>query len=265
MITPRPYFLPELTDHHVNDDIGEFYNGPIDIWKKILGPKMHYHFGLFKGRGSVTMEDCEFAFDNAVQSLYPFLPYQGLVYDIGCGWGGPLVMLAEDLNARVVGITSSFIQYQYVSSLGFDTQFGDIEKSFPPCCFHCGLMLESFCHVINKERLLDVLKIFTPRLVMRVHCQDQSAAGTVFGDSMHLISSGELKHLFMKTGWKIKHWENVRARTLPSVSYWNHTLQSVPITSDKHIETLRSWTSYVLIDPAAWGANNPLIEVMVER
>ena len=255
--------LPLLAAEDGENKIGDFYDGAIATWKQILGPGMHYHAGLFRGEAS-TEEAAEQAFADAVKSLYPFLPSGGRLYDIGCGWGGPLQLIARDLHCRVLGLTPSVTQYRYLSSLGYNVRLGNAEHTLPPGFFDCVLMLESLCHIADKERLLAVLKNFTRRLVIRLNCQDHSPPSTAFGGSMHMISSAEFYTLLQRTGWQVKHWKNVRQEGLPSVAVWNRRLQNLPPTADRHIETLREWSAVVCTDAEAWGANNPLIEVVAD-
>jgi hypothetical protein len=75
-----------------------------------------------------------------------------------------------------LGLTISRTQFRYVASLGLPARWGDAERTLPPGAFDCALMLESFCHVADKPRLLATLRPFVSRLVMRVNCQDGSAA-----------------------------------------------------------------------------------------
>ncbi len=255
--------VPELPVQQQNE-IGDFYNGRIDTWKHILGDKMHYHAGFFNKGSQLSDEDMDQALDDAVTSLYPFLPAGGTLYDIGCGWGGPLAMIVRDLQCRAIGLTPSITQYHYISSLNLQARLGNAEYTLPPGRFDCILLLESFSHIVEKQRLLQVLKHFTCRLVMRVNCQDHAPQSTAFGGSMHMISSGDLRRMLEEAGWNIRHWEDTREKALPSVQVWHRRLQTLPPSEDFHIETLRSWTSHVLHNPREWCNNNPLIEVMAE-
>lgn len=257
--------LPSIPILDSINQIGPFYDGPIDTWKKILGEKMHYHAGYFDSPSSITDEAMDLALDMAVRNLYPLIPKGSRVYDIGCGWGGPLSLLISEWQCHAIGLTVSPNQYRYISSLGYPVRLGDAERTLPPGYFDCILMMESFDHIVEKERLLNLLKPFSRRLVMHVNCQDQSPPGKAFGDTMHMIRSTDLKQLLERNGWTIKHWKNVRAEGLPSVAVWHRRLQSIPFTDDQHIETLRMWTEHVLNNPEAWAANNPLIEVMAEH
>jgi Methyltransferase domain len=229
----------------------------------VLGPELHYHAGLFE---TPDVDDAAMtrALRRAVTELYPFIPAGSRIYDIGCGWGGPLSMLTRDLHCVALGLTISKSQFRHVSSLGLPVRWGDAEITLPPGPFDCVLMLESFCHMQDKARLLTVLRLFSSRLVMRVNCQDAAPEGLAFGDTMHMISSARLRELLRAAGWRVRHWQDRRPEALGSVQVWSRRLRDIPVGDDRHIETLRAWCARVVMDAEAWGRHNPLIEVVCE-
>ncbi|HEX8110300.1 MAG TPA: class I SAM-dependent methyltransferase [Kofleriaceae bacterium] len=247
-------------------ELGAFYDGEVSRWQKVLGHELHYHAGLFAAPGEQPDdEEMTLALRRAVTELYPFLPAGGRVYDIGCGWGGPLAMMVGDLRCRCLGLTISRTQYRHAASLGLPVRLGDAEMTWPPGLFDCALLLESFSHVRDKARLLRVLRPFVGRLVMRVNCQDASPPGPAFGGTMHMIRSSQLRTLLEAAGWQIKHWRDRRMEALPSVAVWLRRLQLVPPGDDRHLETLRAWCERIMRGPQEWGRNNPLIEVVADR
>jgi hypothetical protein len=254
--------LPPRSGATANERLDRFYGGDIATWQRILGPEMHYHAGLFE---TPATDDAAMtaALRRAVTELYPFIAPANRIYDIGCGWGGPLAMLTRDLGCAALGLTISRTQFRHVAGLGLPVRWGDAEITLPPGRFDCVLMLESFCHIRDKARLLAVLRAFTPRLVMRVNCQDGAPEGPAFGDTMQMVSSARLRELLLAAGWQIRHWRDRRPEALPSVHVWSRRLAAVP-QGDEHIETLREWCARVLADPEAWGSHNPLIEVVCD-
>jgi hypothetical protein len=249
-----------------NADLGAFYDGPIEAWQTILGPSMHYHAGFFESAemnpGDEAMTQ---ALRRAVTELYPFLPAGGRIYDIGCGWGGPLEMFISDLGCPSLGLTISRKQFQHVAARGLPVRWGNAETTLPPGEFDAIVLLESLSHIRNKERLLKILRFFSKRLVMRVNCQDSFPPGPAFGDSMHMISSTRLREMLQHAGWKIVHWRDRRPEAVVSVAVWHRRFQSLPPTRDRHLETFRDWCARVVSFPDEWATHNPLIEVVAER
>jgi Methionine biosynthesis protein MetW len=250
-----------------NHSLGDFYNSDrVETWRRVLGSDMHYHAGIFEETPTTEIDDVlnDAALRRSVEELYPFLPAEGNVYDIGCGWGGPLQMLVRDLGCSALGITVSRTQFRHCASRGLPVRCGDAENSLPPGLFDCMLLLESFSHIRDKPRLLRVMRVFGRRLVMRVNCQDMAPNSVNFGGTMHMIRSSELRAMIEQAGWRITHWRDRRAEALPSVFAWHQRLQQVPLTRDTHLETLRSYCQRVLLSPTEWAARNPLIEVVAE-
>jgi len=246
-------------------DLGEFYGGPIRLWQAVLGAGMHYHAGIFDDTEADPGDAEGFeAMSRAVRELYPLFPAKGTIYDIGCGWGGPMAMLAREPGCPTLGLTISRAQYRYIASLGLPVRLGDVERTLPPGAFSAALLLESLCHVRDKAWLLETLRPFCGRLVMRVNCQDASPAGSAFGGSMHMVSSADLRRLIEAAGWRIRHWRDRRLEAVPSIRFWHRRLAALGPTDDRHIETLRHWCSSVMQSPREWARNNPLIEVMAE-
>jgi hypothetical protein len=245
------------------ENLDEFYGGDIPTWKNVLGAALHYHHGLFQS-DELAVDDAamEAALERAVVELYPFIPAGSRLYDIGCGWGGPLAIFARDLHCRSLGLTISRAQFRHVASLGLPVRWGDAEQTLPPGRFDCAVLLESLSHIRDKERLLRVLRLFADQLVMRVNCQDGAPPSATFGGTMHMIHSEHLRRLLEVSGWRIRHWRDRRREALPSVAIWARRLAALPEGTDRHIEIFREWTRRVMQAPAAWARQNPLIEVM---
>jgi SAM-dependent methyltransferase len=258
--------LPEAGTARAGPDLDAFYGGDIASWRSVLGEAMHYHAGLFTGAECALPSDAEMdaALERAVRCLYPFLPEGGRVYDIGCGWGGPLAMINREQGCRGLGLTVSRNQFRHVAALGLPVRWGDAEATLPPGRFDCALMLESFCHVRDKARLLATLRPFAGRLVMRVNCQDASARPDAFGGTMQMVASAELRALIEAAGWRIVHWRDRRAEALPSIPVWLRRLERIPPGDDVHLETLRAWCRRTAAMLGEWGVNNPLIELVAD-
>lgn len=241
--------------------LGGFYDGDVATWRHVLGPRMHYHHGLFDDQ---LAPDMDAALDRAVTELYPFIPAGGRLYDIGCGWGGALRMWVSDLRCPSLGLTISRTQYRHVAACGLPVRWGDAERTLPPGRFDCAVMLESFEHIRAKRQLLGTLRIFAGRLVMRVNCQDLAPPSSVFGGTMHMISSASLRTLLEDAGWRIEHWKDRRAEAMPSAAVWHSRVTKPGLVRDLHLDTLETWSRRVVQMPAEWATANPLIEVVAE-
>lgn len=192
------------------------------------------------------------------------MPERGRIYDVGCGWGGPLAMIARDLHARCLGVTASRDQSLHMCVAGLPVRWADVESTLPPDHFDPALLLESLGHVRDKQRLLRVLRAFYRRVVMRVRCQDAAPPGPAFAGTMHAITSAELRRMLRESGWKIVHWRDRRPETLPTIRGWHRRVSDLAPTDDPHIEALRAWCARVLRSPRAWAEHNPLIEVVAD-
>jgi hypothetical protein len=246
-------------------ELDRFYDAEIVAWQAILGPELHYHAGLFE-TSQLDADEAAMtaALRHAVTELYPFIPAGGRIYDVGCGWGGPLAMWVRDLGCSSLGLTNSRAQFRHVAALGLPVRWGDAEQTLPPGHFDCAVLLESLSHIRDKVRLLRVLRRFVDRLVMRVNCQDGSPPGPAFGGTMQMISSIQLREILQAAGWRVRHWRDRRCEALPSVGVWHRRLRSFPVSDDHHLETLRVWTARVMAAPNAWARCNPLIEVVAD-
>ncbi|MEL6778787.1 MAG: methionine biosynthesis protein MetW [Cyanobacteria bacterium J06597_16] len=252
--------------------VGKFYDTQrIDLWRQVLGNKMHYHFGLFEHSHQLpdrkdAMDEAaiDAAFDRAVSELYPFIPRGSRVYDIGCGWGGPALQLQVERGCQVEGITISRTQAQYCTAQGLQVRHGNVEETLPPGYFDCMIMMESLCHVQDKLRLLKSLRLFGKKLVIRAHCQDRHPTSRNFGGTMLMNSSLQLRSLVEQAGWTIVHWQNRRLESMPSVLVWQRRLQSIPPSDDRHLETLRDFCNRVVAHWDEWSESNPLIEIVAE-
>ena len=226
---------------------------------------MHYHGALFD-LPCPDPDDAAMlaASRRAVSELYPFIDTGAEVYDVGCGWGGPLAMLARERRCRVLGVTIADTQFRHVAALGLPVRWADAERTLPPGRFDCALLLELLEHMEDKPRVLRILRMFVRRLVMRVNCQDHAPPGPRFGGTMHMTSSAMLRAMLENAGWNVRHWRDRRREAMPSVAVWHRRLGALGPTWDVHLETQRAWCARLMRIGDEWAANNPLIEVVAE-
>jgi hypothetical protein len=259
LLPPLPDIGPERSrlDH--------FYSGDLGDWRAVLGEEMHYHHGLFDLPCSDPDDACMLAaLRRAVSELYRFIDPGAQVYDVGCGWGGPLGMLARERRCRALGVTIARKQFRHIAALGLPVRWADAERTLPPGRFDCALLLESLEHMEDKPRLLRVLRMFASRLVMRTNCQDHAPPGPRFAGTMHMVSSAALRTMLENTGWRVRHWRDRRREAMPSVTVWHRRLSALGPTSDFHLETQRAWCARVVRLGDEWAGHNPLMEIVAE-
>ena len=262
--------------------VSDLYDCDPAAMKAVLGPDLHYHFGLWPSVGGrppsilpaaaaallpdpgPSDRDFDLAMRRAVEELYPFIPRGSRLYDLGCGWGGPLAMWIRDLGCRALGVTNSAEQYRYVAGLGLPVRLGGAEHTIPPGEFDCVVMLESLDHVFDKARVLRALRPFCSRLVLRMSCQDAVPESTNFDGTMPMIPSHQLRAELEGAGWRIRHWKDRRLETLPTVAVWHRRCQAVAVGRDHHVDVLREWCEKTMRSPNVWGRSNPLIETVAE-
>jgi hypothetical protein len=258
--------LPALPDVETERSrLDQFYSGDLSGWRAVLGEEMHYHGALFD-LPCPDPDDAAMlaASRRAVSELYPFIDTGAQVYDVGCGWGGPLGMLAREHRCRVLGVTIARTQFRHIAALGLPVRWADAERTLPPGRFDCALLLESLEHIEDKPRLLRILRMFAGRLVMRVNCQDHAPPGPRYAGTMHMISSAMLRAMLENAGWHVRHWRDRRREAMPSVTVWHRRLAALGPTWDVHLETQRAWCARLMRIGDEWAANNPLIEVVAE-
>jgi SAM-dependent methyltransferase len=243
-----------------------FYSGDTAAWRTVLGEGLHYHHGLFDGVLPSDPTDAAMlaAVRRAVEEFYPFVPPGSRVYDLGCGWGGPLAMLARERGCEVIGVTAARGQFDHVARMGLPVRHADAEHSLPPGAFDSVLMLESLEHIHDKPGLLRRLRPFARQLVIRTNCQDAAPPSTRFAGTMPMVSSSTLRALLEEAGWTIRHWRDRRAEAMPSPVFWSRRVRLLPPMDDPHLAVLRTWSDRVVRLGALWGQSNPLIEIVAD-
>lgn len=251
-------------DFGIATDIDQFYSElPPEVWQPIIGEQLHYHFGRY-----LPGDSFEDGVQRTVRTFYPWIPKESRVLDVGCGWGGPMSMLREELSCEVTGITISQAQATYAQSLGLDVRHMDAGREFPEGDFDVALMLESLCHMGDIEDILARLRQKTKVIVLSECCCSDDYEGEregAFGGSMRMRSPAELEAAFESTGWRVLHRENWVSFALPSIVYWKHHLdkiygESVP---PGQLAVLRRLTDAALKDWAGWSRMFPLMDYVV--
>ena len=184
--------------------------------------------------GDVPDDVADTAASKAVSMLYPFIGRRTSVLDIGSGWCGPLRQLETELNCSVTGITISGEQQAFCEAAGHSVKLADAEQLVPTMSGHydVALMLESISHIKDRRALLAGLTDKADKLVIRANTYDGSKdADVVFGDSMALPSTAELRADIEASGWTIVHAQNIRPLTHPTLSVYQQRLAKMEPSS----------------------------------
>lgn len=131
---PVPYeSVPSPTEEPYAVKVQRVYADPPQDWQRILGNQLWFQFGLYPGGA-----DADVKLDQAgrlyLERQLELAGYAGKegpqptrILDVGCGWGGPLVYLAQrfDRCARLDGINISSQQLMHAHKLVHDHGLGD--------------------------------------------------------------------------------------------------------------------------------------------
>jgi cyclopropane-fatty-acyl-phospholipid synthase len=86
-------------------NVAHHYDLSLDLYRRFLDADMQYSCAYFE-RPGMTLDEAQAAKKRHLAAKLLLEPGQS-VLDIGCGWGGLGLTLAEDAGARVTGITLS--------------------------------------------------------------------------------------------------------------------------------------------------------------
>ena len=142
IVSEQPVTEAAIADHY--DELDPFYR---DIWGQ------HVHHGLWT-RGDETPEE-------AVRKLVELVAEKAnlsrgeRVIDIGCGYGAPARLLAENYDAAVTAITMSAVQYAFAQNTAPGPELKYIlgnwySLEFAPEIFDLAIAIESGEHMPDK-------------------------------------------------------------------------------------------------------------------
>jgi cyclopropane-fatty-acyl-phospholipid synthase len=97
-------------------EVGErHYDLGNDLYRAMLGPRMIYSCGYWRGRNGSLAPDLDTAQENKLHLVFRKLSLRRgqRLLDIGCGWGGALKFAAMHYGVSGVGITISHEQAEY--------------------------------------------------------------------------------------------------------------------------------------------------------
>ena len=204
-------------------NVQEFYTqNPLKVWKKVLGPSMHYHFGG----------------DDAVRELYSYIDKDSTLLDVGCGWSGPAKLLREERNISIDTLSNSE-QHQ-------PTYLCDIHSFIPTKQYHTTLFFESLTHFDDAPTVLNNLRAHTNQIVIRDFTMQQDGYHKEWNMYIRtppswyqlLSSQYEITHLFVTP---------TNQQIVETCKYWYDNILTLPFNQmHGHILLLRQLCEHVL-------------------
>lgn len=189
-------------------NLQQFYTqNPLKVWKKVLGPSMHYHFGG----------------DNAVRVLYSYINDNSSILDVGCGWGGPATLLENEKSCLVHGVSNS---EQHVNHNKQKVFLSDIHDFIPTQQYDSVLFLESLTHFNDAPKVLQQLKPYTNRIIIRDYMMTQDTYHPAW--NMHVRTPYSFQQL-VSQDYTILHLEEEKdMEIVETCKYWYNNIATLP-------------------------------------
>lgn len=190
-------------------DLDEFYSKEsIKLWEKVLGPKMHYHFGIPN-----TDND---PFDQAILNFFPYIKQNSKVLDCGCGWGGPGKLIQSQLGCDVTGVTISKTQSEYIKS--FKVIHSDLHEFIPQDHYDVAMFIESYTHLNDTYRVLNSLSSFVDCILIKDYLCDEYVLLEEW--NMHLRTKQMFIDELEKSGYSVRMFNIIENFWQPGIDFW---------------------------------------------
>lgn len=198
--------------------IENFYSIPAEVWLKVLGNKGHYHFGKTN-----PVDPSEDIFDHAVRYLYRFIPSHSAILDCGCGWGGPAKLLATEKSCKITGITTSFLQYEFIQNHvpEIGVIYKDLHKYFPQERFNTALFFESTAHISDLKQVFSNLFPKVDAILISDFIAKETSVYNVRWH-MHFRTKEEITNILHDSGYELEYYEEIVTSedVQKSAQYW---------------------------------------------
>jgi cyclopropane-fatty-acyl-phospholipid synthase len=224
-------------------DSGVHYDLPAVVFERLLDRNMNYSSGLYP-TGGEDLDAAQVAKMERVAALLGLARGDRLL-DLGCGWCGPALYLAERHGCQVTGVTLSPVQRDFglawAARRGLQDRLRVDVRSvmalpYAPSSFDHVIFLESIIHMPEKDALFrrcaDLLRP-GGRVLVQESCYDRESkrqqylshrgfdeVNRAFGYSSHLVSGGEMLSRLEEAGLVPLHLENISAHYVRTLSQW---------------------------------------------
>jgi tocopherol O-methyltransferase len=158
----------------LNQAVATYYDTTLDLYEGLWGEHVHHGYwdpGQSPGR---TGDDRHAACDRTVSELASFagLRADSTILDVGCGIGGPAIILARDLHCTVEAITLSAQQVMRaqekaraagVADLIHFRQMDMLNNDYPADSFDAVWALESLMHIPDRAAFFaEAIRVLRP-------------------------------------------------------------------------------------------------------
>jgi len=224
--------------------LDEYYSDTsINIWKKIIGTHLHYHFGMSLSQN----DDINTIGANRIKDFYPYIKPNSCILDIGCGWGGTMTQLQNDLKCNVTGITISSQQYHYCKT-NLNVIHCNIEEFTLSKKYDYIIMIEVLSHIKDIHKLLTKLHANTDMLILGYQTCKYNITTNAF-ENMKLYNIETISDILNKCGWKIVYMKPIMKYAKQSFKIWKSNMEKIPnAIKSKHLIELNNLCSVTLSD-----------------
>jgi hypothetical protein len=202
-------------------DLNKFFSeNPLEIWKSILGEKMHYHY--------MSVDNSEHdPFDYAIMQLFDFIKPNSKILDCGCGWGGPARLLKQHLNCNITGVTISEQQYKYITD--FKVIYKDLHDFIPNEQYDTAFFIESYVHFNDSKKIINNIKNNVNELVIKDFVNISSDEIIDVPRWGGFIRSYKVfKDDLESNGFNIMYYKEISHWRKASMNYWLNNIEKLP-------------------------------------
>ena len=192
-----------------------FYTeNPLKSWQQVLGPKMHYHVGSYSSHD---------IFDQTIRNLYPHIPNNSSILDMGCGWGGPASLLENEKHCHVHGVTHSKQQFNHNDQITF---LSDAHTFIPQQDYDIAIFIESLTHFTTPSQVLHNIRPHINKIIIKDYLWDEDWYNDTW--HMHFRTFDSFKQLVSEEYNITTIEEDTQADIYNSCLFWYNNIIKLP-------------------------------------